>query len=89
MNPGVIVFVMDGCPACEQYLPRLHDKAREHGIKLNVYNVEDRRGSAIADDHRVRATPTTIGRNSRGALKRKVGAMENADLDKFLSGLLS
>lgn len=82
-----MVFIMAGCSACEEFLPRLQRAARAKGLRLNVHDVNTRYGQYLADEHKIKATPTTIGRCSRGTIKKKVGGLRDADLNQFLAAL--
>jgi len=78
----VVVFVMSGCPACEEYLPRFQRIAAPYmqaGVPVLVYDAasEDQRIQSLADRWGVEATPTTIvARHGPGMLKEE-GAIDD------------
>lgn len=78
---------MQGCPACEEFLPRLKRAANRSGLRLNVYDVDKSYGKYLADTYKVKATPTMLGLTERGTLKRKVGGLSDPDLDDFIAAL--
>ena len=55
----VLMFGMQGCPACDSFLPRFRDVAARHPAVV-AYAVDSSKVEAAADRFRVRATPTTV-----------------------------
>jgi hypothetical protein len=82
--PAVLVFVMTGCPACHEYVPRFRKAFRGARI-LDVSR--DRRAAALADRLGVKATPTTVVRDSAGTVTKRIGAISDADIGKLLGKL--
>lgn len=81
---AIFVFVMDGCGACEQYLPRFQRLASAAGAPGRVYDIaKDQHGAAFADKLGVKATPTTVVMRD-GRIKSHVGAISNAEISKLL-----
>lgn len=72
--PDVIAFVMRGCGACTEYMPRFRKVARPYARSLGiaVIDVDDPRAQKLADFYGIRATPTTVlpklGKKAEGAL---------------------
>ena len=55
----VLMFGMDGCPACEDSLPRFREIAARHP-EVTAYAVDSMKVESAADRFKVRATPTTV-----------------------------
>jgi thioredoxin-like negative regulator of GroEL len=70
--PLVLVFVMDGCAACHEYVPRLK---RLVGGKVGLHVRDVGRDPRLAAEFGIRATPTTIVRTRSGAVHRRVGSL--------------
>lgn len=92
MNPNVVlvVFVMEGCPACEAFEPTVRKLATKYQSCISTYIVDcnDPKWSPLADKHKISATPTTILFKKRGIAGRKEGMMEEAELEKwYVTGL--
>ena len=88
-NVIVIVFVMDGCPACENYLPRFKRIAKPYskaGIQIAVFdaNSKDDRVQDFADRINVRATPTTAVLPRGQGLVKVEGAVDDATIKQLL-----
>lgn len=83
-NVVVVVFHMEGCPACEEYVPRFNAQAAQlAGGKVPVYVLDANKEAAAADYYQVRAVPVTM------VLRRPVGAirMEGALSDGEIAHL--
>lgn len=87
--PAVLVFVMTGCPACHEFVPRLKAVSaplRAQGVPVQVVDItKDPRGAQLANQLGVKATPTTIVRSRRGQHRRRVGALADPDLVRLLA----
>lgn len=87
----ILVFVMRGCPACHDYIPRFKRLAaplRSPNLRFHVLDVDHRTlprpAQAIA--RTVRATPTTILlEDGRGEHLRRVGALSDAEIAELLT----
>lgn len=86
MQPGavVIVFVMKGCGACEEYLPRLKQLMKQHQftVQLFVLDVSDPNNTDIgyhADRFRIQATPTTIIARRNGGYQSFEGSLNERE----------
>jgi len=66
----VAVFVMQGCSACHEYLPRLK---RLVGGKIGLHVRDVGADPALAAAYGIQATPTTIIRGRSGAVVRRTG----------------
>lgn len=74
-NVVVMVFAMEGCGHCEEFLPRFWPKAEKYlamGMPVFCYNLasEDPSIQAIATRYEIDSAPTTI------VLKRGTGALK-------------
>lgn len=86
-QPAVFVFAMQGCGACEEYLPRFQQLAGPYRrrIPIGIYDVAKGGHAAMFGDKLgVKATPTTVVMDGRGHLKRFVGALGNAAINQIL-----
>lgn len=65
-NVVVLVFVMDGCSACDEYLPvfkKIAAPYKQAGIPILIYDIGDDAPDAVdalAERFGVEATPTTV-----------------------------
>lgn len=79
-----IVYIQTGCPACEEYLPRIQAAARARKLPLAVVNVSFPSGAQKAEQHSIRSTPTSDFVTERGTVVRRVGSLPESALDKLL-----
>lgn len=78
---------MDGCGACEQYLPRFKQIAGPYrqALPIGIYDVsKGGKAAAFGDKLGVRATPTTIMMDRRGKFHRVVGAIADRAIKQLL-----
>ncbi|UCC72070.1 MAG: thioredoxin family protein [Gemmatimonadota bacterium] len=70
-NVVVVVFIMEGCPACHEYVPRFQHIARQFGNTVPAFIVDANspQGGPLADRFGIEATPTTM------ILRKPVGAI--------------
>jgi thiol-disulfide isomerase/thioredoxin len=85
----VAVFVMDGCPACHDYLPRFQQVADPYakaGVPIIVYDAasEDPAVQQLADRWDIQATPTTVVALRGPGLLKEEGSMGEADIKKLM-----
>ena len=89
MGPGVLVFVMSGCPACHDYTPRFKRLAAAYeakGMPVRVLDItKDKRAAALADSMRVKATPTTVVHTRGGKTLRRIGSLPDPEIAKLLA----
>lgn len=89
-QPQVIVFMMTGCGACEEYWPRFEALAKpfydHRGLPIAVYNVNQAR--ALAQRHGVRYTPTTVIQDRAGRVTKHEGAIGSAEILAALQAAL-
>jgi thioredoxin-like negative regulator of GroEL len=73
MKPEVLVFVMDGCPACSQLKPLAERTATHFGacVETKIVNVD--RDAGLSDAMAVEETPTVIGVVGKKPVIRMVG----------------
>jgi thiol-disulfide isomerase/thioredoxin len=85
---SVLVLIMDGCPACHDYMPRFGALAapyRAKGMPVSILDLNaDSKAQLLADRLKVEATPTTITIGPRGARKVAEGAVGNKEIAKLL-----
>lgn len=60
MPVAVIVWTQDGCPACEEYLPKFRNIALQYAKCMPVIIADVNAFSRAADIFRVQSTPSTI-----------------------------
>jgi glutaredoxin len=85
MPSRAAVFVMTGCPACHEYIPRIKRVAGRLGVPLAIHDItKNPRSAALANAQKVKATPTTFVQSGNGRSKHKVGAISDADIEKLL-----
>lgn len=60
MPVAVIVWTQDGCPACEEYLPKFRNVALQYAKCMPVIVADVNAFPRAADVFRVSATPYTI-----------------------------
>jgi len=88
-NVVVVVFVMEGCGACKEYLPRfkkLAEPYRKAGLPILIYDAasKDERVQNFADRVGVDATPTTaILKRGPGVLKAE-GSIPDEEIQQIL-----
>ncbi len=86
--PAVSVFVMSGCSACHDYLPRFNRLAAPYkaaGLPIAIHDISrDLRAAAWAEGHGINGTPTTVYFDASGKLKRLVGAANEYDIRRTL-----
>lgn len=89
-KPAVFVFALQGCGACEDYVPRFKQLAGPYRteIPIGIYDVGDGRGAEFGTKMGVRATPTTVVMDRAGRLHRAVGAIGNAAIKALLDRAL-
>jgi hypothetical protein len=86
--PALLIFVMQGCPACHDFMPRVSRAARSKGIGMKVIDVtRGQRGAALANSYKVSALPTTFARARTGKVSKKIGAISDADIERLLGRL--
>lgn len=78
----ILVFGMEGCPACEAYLPKFRAVAGRHP-RVPAYAAESNEQSAAADRFGVRVTPSTFLTSYGRVLLSFPGEGTVADLEKL------
>jgi len=90
MAADVLVFVASGCGACHDYMPKftrlarpLHDQRR---IRVQVIDLaRGGPGAALAAQHKIEATPTTIVLRPGRKPHKRVGSLDEAEIQKLLT----
>lgn len=85
-RPTVFVFAQHGCPACEQYVPRLNRvRSTFRDVDVRVYDLaSDEHAVAFAEQlGGVRSIPTTVVMKD-GKLQRHVGALPDTQIRQIL-----
>ena len=85
----VALFVQEGCPACEEYLPRFErvaDRYRRAGMPIIVYDATSTDDELVAfmDRYQIEATPTLLVLRRGPGSRRLDGALTNAETDAVL-----
>lgn len=80
----VAVVAMEGCGACEEYLPRFKQIAKkyEHCLPIIVLDAAKPEHGAIADRYRVYETPTTLILRKPIGLVRFVGGLPDNEIER-------
>ena len=60
MPVAIIVFIQDGCPACEEYMPKFLAVAEQYKGCLPVIIADVNMFPGAADVWRIQSTPTTL-----------------------------
>lgn len=76
---GLVVFVLDTCSMCKDYLPRL--KVAAAGLPLDVRDA----ASKMAEKFGVKYAPTTLVVSKLGVHSRVESALSNEEIVKFLA----
>jgi thioredoxin-like negative regulator of GroEL len=76
MKPEVLVFVMQGCPACSQLKPLAEKMATHYGACVDTKIIDVDSDAGLSDAMGVEETPTVIG---VGPDKRPVARMVGHD----------
>jgi thiol-disulfide isomerase/thioredoxin len=86
-NVIVLVFVMEGCPHCKEYMPKFQVEASKHpSIPVRVLDANAEGTQATADRLGVISTPTTyVLRRGPGMVKAE-GDLDGPDI-AYLFGL--
>lgn len=85
---SVLVLIMDGCPACHEYMPRFGALAapyRAQGMPVSIIDLNtDQKAQALANRLKINATPTTVVIGAKGAKVVAEGAVGNKQITKLL-----
>lgn len=75
---------MEGCGACDEYLPRFKQIAAkyEHCLPIVILDATRPEHNAIADRYRVFETPTTLILRKPIGLVRFVGALPSNEIER-------
>jgi len=76
---SLVVFHMQGCPACHEYLPRLRAAARRHPT-VPVHVMEAGQNSQLADAFKVSAVPATFVVKGTRSIRRE-GALPDHEIE--------
>ena len=90
--PAILVFVMEGCGACHDYVPRAARIAHAYRNRgLSSFQIKDmardKDALRLADRMGVQATPTTFFQSRTGVVKR-VGALEDAQIQAHIERIV-
>jgi thiol-disulfide isomerase/thioredoxin len=86
----VLVFHMNGCPACREYMPRFKACAEKFRGKLDVRHLNVSQSVAAVQEaakaFKIRFLPTTIVLGDKDRVLRRVeSAVENAKITELLT----
>lgn len=92
-KPTILIFVQTGCPACDEFMKRFSPLADPHfargAVAIEVGDlVNNQRAVTMADQYKVKYTPTAIGIKNDTVVSRLEGAAPNADIQKMLDALV-
>ena len=79
----LIEFYSETCRPCKLMLPIAEKVAKEAGIPVSKHEVGKER--AKAEEYGVKSVPTLILMSGETEIRRLVGAVSGAELDKFLN----
>jgi thiol-disulfide isomerase/thioredoxin len=84
-NPvALLVFYMNGCPACEEFLPRFKNVAKDFPqLVPHLIEINSKLTSRIADRYRVKYTPTMVLLHKNGSKKVVAGAVDDDTICKL------
>jgi thiol-disulfide isomerase/thioredoxin len=80
----VVVFHMDGCPACHDYLPRFRRIAVKYRpfLAIKAANISVPSNATVADKYKIAAAPTTLVLDAEDkVLKRYKGALDAKSIE--------
>jgi thioredoxin-like negative regulator of GroEL len=83
---------MQGCPACEEYMPRFKNACSRNppSCPVGVYDLaSDPRANEFATRLGIRATPTTVVMDRRGKLHKFVGALADSKILQILKQVVT
>lgn len=87
-NVVVVLFVMEGCQACTEFLPRFQRAAAQYRNHFPIYVLDaasdDVETQKLADRTSVRATPTTLVLRRGPGIYKMEGSVGDADLRGIL-----
>lgn len=92
-KPTVLIFVQTGCGACEDFMKKFSPLADPHfkrgAIAVQVGDlVSNKRALAMADQHKVKYTPTIVAIRNGTVVSRLEGVAPDADIQKMLDALV-
>ncbi len=58
----IVLFVMDGCPACEEFKPTFMKVAKKYNsrVPVSIADAATAQTQVFAEKHKVEATPTML-----------------------------
>lgn len=78
----VVVFGMEGCPACGEYIPRFRQVAQAWGPRVPSFVVEAYAQAEAADFYKISDLPTTLVLRYGAVVGYPhVGAVDTAEID--------
>lgn len=85
----VVVFVQEGCPACDDFKPRFEKLAARYmraGLPVFIYNAasDDQALNAWMDQLKVQGTPTMYVLKRGPGMLRLDGAVPDEDIEQAL-----
>lgn len=82
----VVVFYMNGCPACHEYLPRFRRLAAKYRpfVAIKAANISLAPGAKSADEYKVKYAPTTLVLDATGKSIHKLeGSGSDREIEKL------
>jgi thiol-disulfide isomerase/thioredoxin len=77
----VLVFVMEGCPACEGYVPKFRQVAERH--KTRAFAIDCNKQTKAADFYKISNTPTTLVLRHGFEIMRKEGELSTTEVENI------
>jgi thiol-disulfide isomerase/thioredoxin len=87
----VVVFHMNGCPACHEYLPRFRRIAVKYRafVPIKSANISIASNVATADKYKIKAAPTTLILDaSDKVVRRYTGALDAKAIEEIFTEAL-
>lgn len=89
MPVAVVVWTMQGCPACDQFKPRILQAAQKYASCLPTIIADVDRFPGAADHFRVNATPTTmILRYGKRTFRHLQGNAPDAEIESLFQAAM-
>ena len=83
--PVIVDFYSDSCIACKKLSPVLGDIEDAYEDKINVYKLNTRYDTEVAEDYSVMSNPTLILFQNGHVLDKKVGVASYDELVSWIN----
>lgn len=82
MNCVLVVFYMNDCPACHEYLPRFRAIAARHP-NVQTYLLETEKYAAEADKYGIQGVPVTLALRKPAGMIKVEGGIPDDQIEWF------